>query len=543
MQRSDAYPKRSSELSTDLVLDVWRRRKWIGILAFAAVCAGAVVAALSLPNLYRATATVLIDRPQVSEAFVRQSVTAELETRIQTIHRQLMSRARLTDIIGRLGLYPELRGSVPMDALADRLRREIQLNLQGVQQSTGRTETIAFTLSYSGRDPQTVAQVANTVAGFYIDENTKSRERQASGTAEFLKERLAEVKRELDQQEQRTNDVKLRHTGELHQVEVTLAALERVNTQLRLNSESQIRALDRRDRLEQQLADAESAPPPVTTQADNSAAQLVKLNEELILLRRQFSDQYPEVIRVKTLIAALESQAGASGSNGTSTNGTDGNSTTNGQSSGAARANSVVRFARQGLAGVESELRTLKDEEASLRKQIVEYEGRIDSSPARQQALQQPTADYDTVNERYQALLKRSEEAQLAENLERGNNAEQFRILDPALPPVHPAAPNRLWLLVMGFVAALGLGLGAIVAVEKLDATFHTVDDLQAFTNMPTLARIRRIPTAASVRRQRLRIALTACAAVVGLAVIVAGSYYVAGGNEQIVRMTARPSL
>ena len=202
-----------------------------------------------------------------------------------------------------------------------------------------------------------------------------------------------------------------------------------------------------------------------------------------------------------------------------------------------------MRFARQALAGVEAELRTLKEEEASLRKLIAEYEARIDTSPTRQQALQQPSGDYDAVNERYQALLKRSEEAQLAENLERGHNTEQFRILDPAIPPLNPAAPNRLWLLVMGLVAALALGLGAIVAAEKLDATFHTVDDLQAFTNMPTLARIRRIPTAASVRRQRLRIALTACAVVVGLAVVVAGSYYVAGGNEQIVRMTARPSL
>lgn len=536
-QRPDPNLERSSGLSSDLVLDVWRRRKWIGILAFSAVGAGAVVAALSLPNLYRATATVLIDRPQVSEAFVRQSVTAELETRIQTIHRQIMSRARLAEIITRLGLYPELRSSVPMDALADRLRREIQLNLQGVQQSSGRTETIAFTLGYTGRDPQTVAQVANTVAGFYIDENTKSRERQASGTADFFKERLAEVKRELDQQEQRTNEVKLRHTGELQQVEVTLAALERVNTQLRLNSESQIRALDRRDRLEQQLADAEAAPLPVTVRADNPAAQFVKLNEELILLRRQFSDQYPEVIRVKAAIATLESQVGTSGTNGLSTNGAGGSST------GTAPANSVVRFARQGLAGVESELLTLKDEEASLRKQITDYEARIDSSPARQQALQPPSADYDTVNERYQALLKRSEEAQLAENLERGQNTEQFRVLDPAIPPAHPAAPNRLWLLVMGLVASLALGFGAIVAAEKFDTTFHTVDDLQAFTNLPTLARIRLIPTAGRARRERLRLVLISTAVVVGLAVIVAGSYYVAAGNEQIVRLTARPSL
>ena len=59
---------------------------------------------LSLPDLYRASATVFVQKQQVSEAFVTSSVTAELETRIETIHQQVMSRARLTDLICRLDL-------------------------------------------------------------------------------------------------------------------------------------------------------------------------------------------------------------------------------------------------------------------------------------------------------------------------------------------------------------------------------------------------------------------------------------------------------
>jgi polysaccharide chain length determinant protein (PEP-CTERM system associated) len=529
-QRPEIYVERSSGLGPDLVLDVWRRRKWIGIVVFIIVLAGAITTVVSLPNLYRASATVLIERPQVSEAFVRQSVTAELETRIQTIHRQVMSRIRLTDVINRLDLYADLRGVVPMDALAERLRREAQLSLQGVQQSTGRTETIAFSLSYSGRDPRTVAQVANTLAGFYVDGNSQSRERQATETAEFLEARLADVKRELDEQARRNNEIKLRHTNELHQVEVSLTALERLNTQLRLNNESQLRALDRRERFEQQLVVAESTT-TVTPPSDTEGALLLKRQEELAQLRTQYSDQYPEVIRVKAEIAALEAAAGAA------TNGSNGH--TNAPPSG----NPALRFAKQGLESVEGELRSLKEEEASLRSMIAGYEARVDNSPQRQQELQQPSRDYDAVNERYQALVKQAEEARLAENLERGQNTEQFRILDPAIPPIHPAAPNRLWLLIMGIVAAVALGFGAIVAAEKFDTTFHTVDDLQAFTNLPTLARIRLIPTPARARRERLRFALVAAAASVGLMVVVAGSYYVAGGNEHIVRMTARPAL
>jgi polysaccharide chain length determinant protein (PEP-CTERM system associated) len=527
-QRPDSDIDGAPAISTDVVLDVWRRRKWLAIAVFVVVLAGAITAVASLPNLYKASATVLIERPRISEAFVRTSVTAELETRIQTIHRQVMSRQRLTDVINRLGLYPELRGVVPIDALVDQLRQEAQLRLQGVEQSTGRTETIAFTLSYSGRNPDVVARVANTLAGFYIEGNTQSREQQATETAEFLEARLNDAKRELEQQAQRERQTKQRQTTELHQIEVSLTALERLNTQLRLNNEAQMRAMERRERLEMQVADADSV--PVAAPApETPAAQLIKLREQLSQLRRQYSDQYPEVIRLRAEIAALEADAPDSGPSGAGS---------------APPAVTPARLAaRQALANADNELRSLKAEETSLRTMIAAHEARVDSAPARSQPLEESSREYDAVNERYQALMKRFEEARLAENLERGRNTEQFRILDPAIPPLHPAAPSRFWLLIMGVIAAVACGFGAIVAAEKLDTTFHTADDLQASTGLPTLARVRLIPTPHRARRERVRFVLMTAAAIAVAAVVAAGTYYVAGGNEQIVRMTARPAL
>ena len=75
----------------ETVLDIWGRRKWTAIVVFSAILVGAISLTLALPNLYRATATVLVERQQISEAFVRSSVTAELETRIQTIQQEIMS--------------------------------------------------------------------------------------------------------------------------------------------------------------------------------------------------------------------------------------------------------------------------------------------------------------------------------------------------------------------------------------------------------------------------------------------------------------------
>ena len=194
-------------LTVDAALDVWRRRKWSALLVFVAVFGTVVSIARALPDLYRATTSVIVERQQVSETFVRTSVTAELETRIQTIREQVMSRARLSELIARLNLYPEARNRAPFDAVVEKMRRDIQLELKGIEQPmSGRTATIAFTISYTGREPRTVAAVANALAELYVDENMKIREGQAVGTAEFLRAQLNEAKKELDQQERRASD-------------------------------------------------------------------------------------------------------------------------------------------------------------------------------------------------------------------------------------------------------------------------------------------------------------------------------------------------
>ena len=79
----------------ELALEVWSRRKWFALVVFAVVFAGTGSLATFLPDIYRSTATVLVERHQVPETFVRSSITGELETRLQTISQEILSRARL----------------------------------------------------------------------------------------------------------------------------------------------------------------------------------------------------------------------------------------------------------------------------------------------------------------------------------------------------------------------------------------------------------------------------------------------------------------
>jgi polysaccharide chain length determinant protein (PEP-CTERM system associated) len=508
----------------EFALEVAWRRKWPALVAFAAAFAAFASVAMSLPDLYRATATVLVESQHVSEELVRTSVSSELETRIQRIRQELTSRGRLGDLITRLDLYRDLRAKgMPFDEVIEQMRRDLQLDLQGVDQLSVRSPTIAFTISYSGRDPQTVAQVANILASYYVDENTRLRAGQAARTAEFLKVQLADIKRQLDEQDSRASAFKLTHLGELpQQIEANLGSLERLNTQLRLNAESQLRAMDRRDRIEAQITETQN-PERQAVPVSGRAAELAKLRLELSDLRRQFSDAYPDVIRIKSEIAALERQE-HEGTNGTAA---------------ASRVDPKDRLA-QSLADVQKELVALKDEEVGLRGAIASYERRVENVPKRQEEFQALSRDYATTKERYDTLLKRYEEAQLAANLEQGQKVEQFRVLDSAIPPRNPSAPGRFRLLLAGLIAAIVFAAAIVVLAEKVDTSFHSLEDLRANVSGLTFFSIPVIESPSVTRRQWRLMAFRVATVVIALAVIVAGFRYVARDNEKLVRIVAR---
>src|SRR5262249_20914664 len=153
--------------------------------------AATVSLALFLPSVYQASAVVVIDRQQVPEIFVRSTVSSALEVRLQVISQEVLKRARLEELIERFNLYPGMRaGSQGMEVATRQMLRDI-----GVEQRIGGPVSrgagvVAFAVSYTGRNPKTAANVANTLASLYLFENTRTREAEASGTATFLRGEL-----------------------------------------------------------------------------------------------------------------------------------------------------------------------------------------------------------------------------------------------------------------------------------------------------------------------------------------------------------------
>ncbi|HEY3176560.1 MAG TPA: GNVR domain-containing protein, partial [Candidatus Polarisedimenticolia bacterium] len=182
----------------------------------------------------------------------------------------------------------------------------------------------------------------------------------------------------------------------------------------------------------------------------------------------------------------------------------------------------------------------LKDEEQRLRRAIELYQKRVENAPQREPEFQELTRDYETNKALYQSLLQRYEAAQIGESMEQRQKGEQFRILDPAVPPSTPFAPNRLRLLLLTVGLCLGLAGAALVLAEVLDTSFHSAADLRTATTVPVLVRIPSIVTEADARRRRWRFRLAATGAVLALILVSGVSYLIGHGNDELVQMLSR---
>ncbi|PYM96553.1 MAG: hypothetical protein DME04_01550 [Candidatus Rokuibacteriota bacterium] len=505
-----------------LVLQVWRRRKWLAILTFATVFLPAVALVRSLPNIYRATATLLVDRGQVAESFVKAAaVGEETETRLQTIKQEMLSGAVLTSVVQYFKLDTAARTS--LSAAVDQLRRDIEIEVRATDPTGGwaRGATVAFAVSYRGTDPETVAKVANSLASFHVDRNAKMRELRAKGTAEFLRAQLAEVEPRLEGQERRIGEFKRRYAGELpEQVPVNLATLERLHTELRVNSESQIKAMERRAAVAKELAESGSRLPAVK---DPRIAELAKLKQELRELRSRFNDNYPDVVRAKREIAELETALAEDGP----------------APDAADRPGPTVVRESDALGEFDAQLKALRAEEERMRRQVAVIQARIENAPRREQELQELSRSYTATREHYNSLLKRSDEAQLIGSMEH-EKGERFRVLDPAGAPTQPVGPHRLRLIVISMLLAVAASAVVTAVVERSQAVFRTTAELRAFTQVPVLVSIPRTVTPADLVRRRLRFGLGALVALFALGLLVAAAHHFAAGNEQLVRILWR---
>jgi polysaccharide chain length determinant protein (PEP-CTERM system associated) len=511
---------------TERLREVWSRRKWLAASVFACAAAAGVTLAMTLPDVYRATATVLVEDPRVD-----YTVAAGLDRRLQLITQEILSRARLESVIYRFNLYPRVRELASPEAAVHQMRRDVRTEVKATSFTGGAGGTITLAVSYRGTDPGTVTRVVNALAGFYLEQDRNLREREASGTVRQLEAQLKSLKQTLDAQEREVAAFQQRHLGELpQQSEANLAALEQLQTELRAISEERMRALDRRNDLLRRLAEIEDEAVAPTAAAPRAGpGRLEKLKDELADLQRRFSDRYPDVIRLKAEIAALESEPPPAEVPAPAV-----------EVRPAASSGRAAARLQESLTEVERQVEAFRSDEARLRSGIGGYLQRLESAPRQERAYQEISRDYQTTRDLYDALRKKYEQAQLDESAPGGDTGPRFRILDEAVVPGGPAAPNRQLLLMLALLGALAAAGAAAMLAERLDTSFKTADDIRAFTGVPVLTSIPRMDTAGDVKTRRLRFLATAVSVLLAIGLLIQASQIVARDNDALVAMLSR---
>jgi polysaccharide chain length determinant protein (PEP-CTERM system associated) len=530
-------------LNVGYYLTIISRRRWFLIVPFCLAMVVGMVLAVKLPKTYEASTLILVKPQRVPEKIVTPVVDSDIENRISTLSQQIMSRTNLERVISEYKLFSEPRAAnMLMEDKLESLRKRIKVELG--RAARARRETDSFSIVYQDRDPQTTMKVANGLATFFIDENIRARQGTVVGTSEFLDSELESMRKRLEEQEQLLKKFREKNMGELpEQLESNLRVLDSLKTQLSQKEDSLRSARVSLAALESEMSIRQGAiaamrPPPgpaVTGRENEDQMSLDQLKDKLAGLRASYTDQHPDVVRLKARIDRLEKeQASAPPASDKALEG-------GGPSGQYASAQLNAETVRQKTVMLGA-IRALEAEVARAHQEIREHQRRIEATPRREQELLTIKRDYENIKASYNSLQNRKLEADIAVNMEMKQKGEQFQVVDVARLPEKPVSPDMNKLFILTVVAGLGLGAGLIFLLESMDTSVRRLDKLEEEIGLPVLAMVPRIFTSGDRKRHRMVLAATTASIVVALALTAAFAVLVFVGVEptiDLVRHTA----
>lgn len=494
-------------------LAIARRRKfWIAFSALAVLVATAVVA-WRLPSTYRCATTILIDPQTVPENYIRSTTTENIADRLSTILQEVTAPAQLKKLIDTMGLYPDLRKREGEQEVIRTMQQSI-----GVEPVTAMgTQLSAFRITFKGKNPVEVSQVANQIAGMFIQENLKTREQESYGTADFLQGELDKTSEQLKEKESQLAEIRSRYIQDLPESEqFHVQQSESLRMQLR-GVEDHI-SRDQQEKTYLQSLMAASTPTmdmDLSSGASAYASQVDALQTKLANLETRYGPAHPDVKRVQTELADLKSKQNTAPA------------TPAGATPAPAKENATTAPHKTYNPVIESQIQKLNQDIDDQKKRAVDLQSEIDfhiSKIERVPIFQQKTADinrdYEALRSRYTQLLDKKLAADTASAMETRQKSERFVILDPAQVPEKPYSPNRPLLLLLGIIGGAFAGIGVAAALEFSDASVRDSREVERILSKPVLIGVPEILTTEQQWSGRMRACFVGTSMVVAAAVI-----------------------
>ena len=548
------------ELDLTRIRSVIKRRKRSAIIAFTAVFVVFAAVGLLLPDKYQSMATIMVQNGQLPKDLVGSTVTSYADERIQGITQEIMSRSRLLGLAEKFDLLPGERDNLTADDIVEKIKKRIDVEtidaqIKNATQTNPALITIAFTLSYEDKIPDKAQKVDAELTSYFMEKNREDQVEHARNATQFLKAQFDETKARLDKLEGTIATYRQAHLEELPEfAQMNMDKIQKMtndisNLDMQIMQTQEQRAvvstqlamvdpfgamgptvLSPRQRLQQarleeaNLLSKYSAGNPLVQakrrevrllegrggddgQTVQLRARLTQMENELADLKSRYTDKYPAVKGKELEIARVRKELRAGLSSGAMPG--------RGRREPASNPAYIQLSSDVQKAGVT--IQAMKAQKAALEVQLKIVYAKLHSMPVVSEQYNEMQTDYQSAKANLTDLQQKLAAAKLAQGMQDQQLGETFKVVEPPFLPEKPAKPNRLAIILIGFVLAVGVSIGTASFAEFSDSRVYEAETVESLAGLNVFSSIPRIITAEEIRLAKKRKALIAGGAVAGI--------------------------
>jgi len=482
---------------------MWKFR-WSSLVVAWVVAAIGVVAVWRIPDQYEAAARIYVDTDSILKPLMAGlAVQPNVDQQISMLSRTLISRPNIEKLIRMADLDLKATSKGDQEALIEKLSKGIEIRTAGGAN--------LYSMVYRDQEPERAKRVIQSLVSIFVESGLGAGRKDTDSAKTFLAEQIKTFESKLEESETRLKEFRLRNLGtQSADGKDSASRLIEISGQFEAAKLLMREAENARDAAKQQLAAerGQGAGNSVTQSLLQESALSVSTPEidsrldaqkrSLDGLLQRYTDQHPDVQSVRRLIKDLEDQKKREMAELRRT-------AMMMQGASPSAANSSL--AAQELARM---LATSEVQVAALRARVSEYGGRyaaardsLKLAPQIEAEASQLNRDYAITKKNYEDLVARRQSAVMSGELDVASGVAEFRLIDPPRVAPKPVSPNRLLLLPVVLLAALGAGTAVAFAVSQLRPTFSDPDQLRQVTGLPLLGVVTGLTTDADRRYQR----------------------------------------
>jgi polysaccharide chain length determinant protein (PEP-CTERM system associated) len=454
---------------------LWQQRRVAMAIAWVICLLGWFVVA-SLPSSYTSNARLLVDTDKLLSPLMQGlAVAPDFDHQVEIMRKTLLSLPNIEELIERTDLDNGLQDPAARAGLIESLAKNLRLTVLGKN---------LFEISYNSGDPDLAFEAVSGMLDIFIEQQLGHSQRDVEIAGAFIDEQITAYDEKLRAAELRLAEFQREHAEELGGAARNVRDLEQTEAEMR-RLRSELEAAEwRRDQLKAKL---DSTPKTISSAQAGSAEaspaqqQLRELNRELTRKLLLYTEQHPDILALRQLIAQANEQVKDE---------SEGN-----QIADITVPNPLFEQLNSQLGVIEVSIDDLGRRLAIAENESQALGGKIRQAPEVEADLKRLNRDYDVLLVRYEELTQRRESAQLARELDEGKNRIEFRTINPPVRPLKPSGPPHGLFMLAILVIGVGTGCGFVIGRFIISGTVLTSAQLQAvFPSLPILGGVSEVP-------------------------------------------------